>query len=373
MVALSLCGSLVVAAAVAGAGSTAHEARAVEVELDAPQGCSSASAFWSNLRSRTDRVRRSSPEESHAVLHIRLSRLQSKVVGELRIDDGQGETDTRKVDGSTCDEVVHALSLTVALLFDPGALLSVPSPPPASSPETPETPETKAKALDAAPRTEELPPPEKKPAVASVLAIEEPPRRAPRAVPAIEMSVGLLGLTVLSGTFSPGVQMAARKNFGRNSEQRGPDQPNLLLGANDNVEKAFRPSLDLRLTYVRNDVLVTPRYADTMLLAAGATVCPLRWTAGILTVQPCALALAGWLSARGRELDHVNTVNRFWLSAGLTIRLAALLGRGFAIEIEAGLDVPVLKRRFFASSPDNVVAETPRVSPLVGVGLMYGG
>ena len=367
MVALSLCGSLVVAAAVAGAGSTAHEARAVEVELDAPQGCSSASAFWSNLRSRTDRVRRSSPEEPHAVLQIRLSRIQSKVVGELRIDDGQGETDTRRVDGSTCDEVVHALSLTAALLFDPSALLSVPSPPPASSPETNE------KALDAAPQTEEQPPPEKKPAVASVLAIEEPPRRPPRAVPAIEMSVGFLGLTVLAGTFSPGAQLAARKNLGRNSEQRSPDQPDLPLGAKDNLEKAFRPSLDLRFTYVRNDVLVSPRHADAMLLAAGAAVCPLRWTPGILTVQPCALVLGGWLSAKGRELNHVNTVNRSWLSAGLTIRLAALLGRGFSIEIEAGLDVPVLKRRFFASSPDNVVAETPRVSPLVGVGLTYGG
>ena len=370
MVALSLCGSLVVAAAVAGAGSTAHEARAVEVELDAPQGCSSAGAFWSNLRSRTDRVRRSSPEEPHVVLQIRLSRLQSKVVGELRIDDGRGETDTRRVDGSTCDEVVHALSLTAALLFDPSALLSVPSPPPASSPETPETNE---KTLDAAPRTEEQPPPEKKPAVAPVLAIEEPPRRPPRAVPAIEMSVGLLGLTVLSGTFSSGVQMAARKNLGRNSEQRSPDQPDFLLGANDNAEKAFRPSLDLRLTYVRNDVLVSPQHADAMLLAASAAVCPLRWTPGILTVQPCALVLGGWLSAKGRELKHVNTVNRSWLSAGLTIRLAALLGRGFSIEIEAGLDVPVLKRRFFASSPDNVVAETPRVSPLVGVSLTYGG
>ena len=362
MVTLSLCGSLVVAAAIAGAGSTTHEARAVEVELDAPQGCSSASAFWSNLRSRTDHVRRSSPEEPHAVLQIRLSLIQSKVVGELRVDDGQGGTDTRRVDGSTCDEVVHALSLTAALLFDPGALLSVPSPPPASSPETNE------KALDAAPWTQEQSPPEKKPADASVLAIEEPPRRPPRAVPAIEMSVGFLGLTVLSGTFSPGAQLAVRKNLGRNSEQ-----PDLPLDAKDNLEKTLRPSLDLKLTYVRNDVLVSPRHADAMLLAAGAAVCPLRWTPGILTVQPCALVLGGWLSAKGRELKHVNTVNRSWLSAGLTIRLAALLGRGFSIEIEAGLDVPVLKRRFFASSPDNVVAETPRISPLVGVGLTYGG
>jgi hypothetical protein len=47
------------------------------------------------------------------------------------------------------------------------------------------------------------------------------------------------------------------------------------------------------------------------------------------------------------------------------------LGRGFSLELEGGISVTLLERRFFASAPDNVVAETPGFSPTVGVALTY--
>src|SRR5262249_26559957 len=58
----------------------------------------------------------------------------------------RGESDTRRVDGASCTEVVDALSLTVALAVDPTARLGPPSaksePPPAPiCPEPPPPPE----------------------------------------------------------------------------------------------------------------------------------------------------------------------------------------------------------------------------------------
>jgi hypothetical protein len=166
------------------------------------------------------------------------------------------------------------------------------------------------------------------------------------------MGVGLVGLSVLSGTFSPGLGISARKNLGRH-------------------ESSFRPTLGLSLAYVRNDVVQSPQHAGVGLAVVGATGCPLRWSPSIFTVQPCALVLGGWLSASGIGLNRVDTANRSWLSAGLTIRTAAVLGRGLSIELEGGINVPVLKRRFFATAPDNVVAETPGISPIVGLALTY--
>jgi hypothetical protein len=70
-------------------------------------------------------------------------------------------------------------------------------------------------------------------------------------------------------------------------------------------------------------------------------------------------------------MTHADTANRLWLSAGGVLRTAAFIGRGVSIELEAGISAPVFKRKFFATTPSNVVAETPTVSPLVGIGLTF--
>jgi hypothetical protein len=265
-------------------------------------------------------------------------------VGELRIIDKAGETDTRKVQGATCDEVVQALSLTAALAFDPSALFCVSQPSSEAVPAAPAQPTTPA------PQTALVPPAKKEPAPATALSAE-PPMPTAHVVPEVEMAVGLVGLSVLAGTFNPGIAVSARKTFARS--------------------QSFRPTLGLSLAYVRNDVVQSPRDAKAALAVVGATVCPLRWSPSIFTVQPCALVLGGWLSASGIGLGRVDTANRSWLSAGLTIRAAAFLGHGFSIGLEGGIHLPVLKRRFFATTPNNVVAETPGVSPIVGLDLTY--
>jgi hypothetical protein len=69
---------------------------------------------------------------------------------------------------------------------------------------------------------------------------------------------------------------------------------------------------------------------------------------------------------------HSYQVEHLWLSAGAGVRTAVYLGRGLSLELDATLSVPLFKREFYATVPPNVVAKTPLLSPLVGVGLTYG-
>ena len=327
------------AAAATDAAETDTGTLPVEILFDGPEGCSGANAFFTSLRSRTDHVRQADATEPRTTLQVRLSRERGHVVGELRTMDDRGETDLRRVQGATCDDVVQALSLTAALALAPTEVLSVP----------PAVPRTDAAAADApakAARTAEKPP-----VPVEAVATQPPSPPAPGPVPSMELGAGVVGLSVLSGSFSPGIGLTVRKTFGRDG--------------------VFRPTLGLALAYARNDLWQSPQGAQVVLAGVAATVCPLRWTASILTVQPCALGLAGRLSAAGRQLTHVSSVDRFWLSAGLTVRAAAFLGHGFSLELEGGLSAPLVKRRFFATVPSHVVAETPVISPVVGIGLTY--
>ena len=316
--------------------------RPVQVEFDAPAGCSDAAAFFSSLRSRTDQVRPAADGEPHTTLQVRLSRARGHVLGELRVVDERGGTDTRKVQGANCGDVVQALSLTAALAIDPSALLSapattsVPEPASAAPPTLAPTP---------APSTE-------LPGTEALQTAESLSSRAATPIPSVEIGAGLVGAALLSTTFSTGVAFFARK----------------ILAGNG----AFRPTLGIAIAHIRNDVLLSPGIVRVSLTDLAGTVCPLRWSASVVTFQPCVLAVAGWLAASGSQVTHSNSVDRLWLSAGGVLRAAAFLGHGLSLELEAGISALFFKRRFFTTIPSNVVAETPAISPIVGLGLTYG-
>lgn len=337
--------SLVIATAAVAAAVADNETKPVEVDFEGPEGCSGANAFFAGLRSRTEHVRRADGNEPRTTLEVRLSRERGRVVGELRMIDDRGETDTRKVQGPSCDDVVQALSLTAALALDPTALVAGP----------PEAPRADADATEEPAQPEVAPPEPAEPPSPPVVVAPTPPvsEATPAPVFGSELGVGVVGLSLLSGSISPGIAVAVRKTFGQG-------------------QGAFRPTVGLAVSYVRNDVFQTPQDAEVALLGGGATLCPLRLAASILTVRPCALVLAGWLRAAGRQVTHVNTVDRAWLSAGLTVRSAAALGRGLSVELEGGISAPLLERSFYSTVPRNVVAKTPVISPIVSVGLTYG-
>jgi hypothetical protein len=371
--------SLAVAAVlgpVAGDGEAAP--KPVQVEFDAPEACSGAEAFLSTVRSRTERVRQAVGSEPRTTLQVRLTRIRGQVLGELRLIDDRGGTDTRKVQGASCDDVVQALSLTAALALDPSAVTSTSTAPattPAAAASTTASTNTSpvastAASTTASPVTSTAAPPTlptpRAPAAPPIVAPDLTARVSDNTphpddgvssdedlpVPKGELGAGVGGTTLLAGSLSPSVTLVARKNL--------------------DGDGVFRPSLGLAVSYVRNDVWQSPRSVKASLAAAGGSLCPLRWTASVVAFQPCALVVAGWLSASGYQLTHTSTVGRLWLSAGAALRMAVLLGQALSLEAELGFTAPLLKRRFYATVPSDVVAETPSLSPLVGVALTYG-
>ncbi len=348
----------------------------MEIAFDAPEGCSGAEVFFGSLRSRTNRVRRASGTEPRTTLQVRLTRQPGRVLGELRIVDDRGGTDSRKVQGAGCEEVVQALSLTAALALDPAALLTTPPAEPVAGSGGPAGAATAAAASTSAtagataagtgtPGTPSASPaatPDATRAEAAVKRTEpekaEPDEAerqeevAPRPVPALELGLGPVALALLSESWGAGGAIVARKTLGG--------------------EGILRPTLGLAALYVRNDVGWSPDAALASLAALGATACPARFTASILTIEPCALVLGGWLSVTGRQLTYTSTADRFWLSAGATLRIAAFLGAGLSLALEGGASLVLLERRFYVTVPGNVVAETPTFSPVVGLGLTYG-
>ncbi len=327
----------------------AQAAKPVQVEFEAPAGCSGAEAFFRSLRSRTDQVRRADPGEPHTTLQVRLLRKGGHVLGELRVVNDRGGTDTRKVQGASCDDVVQALSLTAALAVDPSALLSAP----ASAPE--EAPAPTAEVAKEPQAT-------KPPAVKEVRAAAAPPSTpevvasdTSLPVPSFTLGVGPLGGALLASSAGLGAAVASRWTLA----DRG----------------VLRASLGLAFIYLRNDAVLTPGAVQIVLTGLAATACPFRATTSILTFEPCALLLGGWLAASGRETTHAYSVDRLWLSAGGILRVAASLGGGFWLDAQVGVSAPFFKRRFFITTPDNVVnvvGETPMISPIAGLGLAYG-
>jgi hypothetical protein len=335
---------LVAALAAVATADADSDVKPVEVQFEAPEGCASADAFFGFVRSRTGRVRRAEEHELHTTLQVRLSRQHGQVQGELRMVDDRGGTDTRKVQGGSCDEVVQALSLTAALALDPAARMNVPTP---ASPGDGESPASTASSQEPsrAPK-----PPEPEPQTIATVATETV-SATPAPIPRFELGAGPVAMGVIAGQWSPGIMVAGRKTFGR--------------------EGQFAPALGVHLAYARNDVFRSPGTAQVTFAGMGATVCPVRLSASILTVQPCALVVGGWLFANGRQMTRVSSAARSWLSAGVTLRAAAWLGHGLSVELEGGMSAPFFKRRFWVTVPSNVIVETPTISGVVGLALTY--
>jgi hypothetical protein len=242
------------------------------------------------------------------------------VHGELTLIGTQGETDTRAVDGSTCDEVVGALSLTAALALDPEARATpvVAPPPPAPKP----------------------PPPKPKPKPPPVEHVE----------PLKGVHVGIEG--IVTQIISPGIEVggAVFLRLERPSAPRGPSIGIAVLGA-------------------RNDLIADPDDATFAWNAVQLSVCPIRAVlAGGIEIDPCATLTGGWISGTGRAVITPATVRRTWWSAGLAFGISAPLTRRLALRLDLGVAVPLVKRTFVTTDPPRPVGETPRISPSAGLG-----
>jgi hypothetical protein len=346
--------------AAAGPSAPSADSIPIRVDFDAPAGCSSASAFYNGVAARSDRVRRAASGETAVRFAVRLSRSGSRVHGELRLVDGQTAVDTRRVDGSACDEVVGVLSLTAALAIDPAARMGPPISAPSAGADAGGPGGTEAGAASgpsesAATPASPLPPP--------------PPPPPPQPAPPQAAEPPPQDLTPDRGhalRFALGVQaMAARVLV-----------PSVAVGGGISLRlMQIRPdapprSVELSAIYLATDALGSADGVVARWAALSVTVCP-GWglAATHLAIDLCAQGVGGSLQVTDRAVTNPAVATRFWGAVGGMARLGIPVGREFWLEAEVTLGIPLMERRFITTTPEETVGDTPVVALAGAIGI----
>jgi hypothetical protein len=342
---------------------------AVKIELEAPSACADEPHFYARLRARTNRVRSAVAGESAVRLRVRLTQLGSKVKGELSFMD---DSAPRSVEGSSCEEVVEALSLTAALALDPsahddasdteqralagesqspskgdatqgaagqrattGASTKAASRSAAAAPPAPQNRED-AQRRDDAKNVEETPPEE------------------------------LTAETTLG--FEAGAQLellalvSARPNMG------GAVFGRLLR----RTPQGARSSLGLAVSYTSDHLLSSPHRLAVALTQLTLSACPLAIGEDrALRVEPCVFASGGLLTASSRGISNPDEAQRTFWALGALARAGVPLGSSLAFELSLGFSVPLVQRQFKLSGPDQFLGETERIGGFGSLGAAY--
>lgn len=297
-------------AAPARADSAGPEEQPLRIQYAAHEGCPDALGFFWHVRARTRRVRLAEEGELAIVTSVRIDRDAGESVGTLEIPGPGPESQpfVRRVRAQSCEEVVLALSLVLALAYDPDAVLVFPPVP-------------------------QAPPPSKPPPVRPILAsVPSPPSPAPERHPwrAAFALDGLFMNGVVTNALSPG--FGAVLEFGRSG---GPLAP--TLGASF----VFLPK---RTIGADTGPSATFGYAG-----ARISLCPLGFDVSErLTVAPCLGADIGGLSASSRyptPLD-ADPPPVLWGQASLFARLRWNFFDRFFGETTAGAGVSFYRAPF---------------------------
>src|SRR3982750_3073033 len=199
------------------------------------------------------RARRAAPGEEGVRPGVRLTRIGTKVRGELRMMDGPGDGDTRRVDGESCDAVVEVLSLTAALALvaqpqratpPPAPPVRTPPPPHAPSPNStpPPSSETPPKPPEPTPADQAAKPPEppKPPDVDKTPVIVKPPPPPEHVGPRFQIGLQAVAADVNAITNSMNLGGGVAVRLERHADGRP------------------RASVGLTFLYAPNDLLQDP-------------------------------------------------------------------------------------------------------------------
>jgi len=384
--ALGICGVLAV-----GGAAHAAETTPVRIALETPEGCSSVRAFYAAIRSRTARVHLSTRPKEGLELRVIVTRLPTKFRGELRVVDLAGQSSTREVSGASCEEVVRALSLTAALavdqLVEPERDDVEPSPTNGAngangtdSNSGGDAPAAESRAID------ESADPDARKATTSKRASEreeedqdedeerdEEPERD-QASDESDVAVEIDDALDRDAWSNPHpVEVGAQALIGELISPRVSVGGALFVDVTKVVAPPFSPSLGVALAHVPAEFGQSRGDVSIRWTAVLVSACPLRFQpTETISIQPCLAGSGGWLTARGETSEAPATASRSWWSAGVLGRLSAAIGGGTALRFELGLSVPLLRRRFITTPPDETVGESPKISALGALGVAHG-
>jgi hypothetical protein len=280
-----------------GAGESDGEQKPIRIQYSAHEGCPDALGFFWHVRARTQRVRLAEPGELAELATIHIDRDEGGSAGTLELPPMDGRPFSRRVEASTCGEVVLALSLVLALAYDPDAITTFPTVITAPSSQPPPT--------VAAP--------------SEVLA--QPPPPAP---PKFGAAAGIAAYAL--GGIAPGLSSVLA--------------PFIEYGSN--ADRLWKPRVMASLIFQipAQEVRTLDGRSATLLFFGGQlTGCPI-WAsiAPGMTVAPCLGFDLGQIIGSGSEgVDSAQTGSLWWIAFEAIGRLrATLTGPVFAEFVGSG-------------------------------------
>jgi hypothetical protein len=314
--------------------SPAFAQHAARVEYSVDATCPGQDDFLARVRARTDRLERTTPDdEATPVYRVSATVTEGAAHGRLEMVDPSGIS-ARDVDGVTCEDVVDALALVLALAIDPNA---------SSAPIAP--------AL--------APPADALPAAAPPIApAPVPPRLHVSGAAAGELTGGIAPKVLLGPTFYVEVDWL-REDAAGSPESGRAVGPSLQV----------RPIVDVRLALSLASTSTTSSTvgsADFSWTVGRAEVCPVGAFWGTVAAMPCVRFDAGVLGATGRGVDVPSTKSRPWLAAGALARVRWTIARPIFVEVDGAVLAPIVRDHFYFARPQTTVYDVPAAGAEAG-------
>jgi hypothetical protein len=295
--------------------------------------CADEDAFWTALARRSTRIRRAAAGEPAPVVVIEIVREGPRMVGRMRVSDGEGGAAadagaTRTVPGASCDEVVAAMSLMTALVFDPDATSASPT-----------------------------------------------VRSVTQAVPQPAQPDASVGGTTAGAPEHPSWSWAGAADAHLLFSSYGTAWGGGAFGETQLVSRerrlgAWLPALRVGATFSTLDVVVSPASAAVAWGGLQVDACP--WRAALSawwTLRPCASAEGGVLDVSAEGVANARSMLRPWVAAAARLRSIWTAGDAVEIGLEATSLFPLL-RDDFKVAPSLSLFRAPAAA--LGAGISVG-
>ncbi len=303
-------------------GAAADEPARALLEYEAPDDCPTQADFEHDIARRTQRLRFVTDPAVSTRYKVVLTRNAKGLFTGRLLSVGAGASKVEPIAGQSCADVTAALSLNLALLVDPDAVLDVPPPPPPPPPP---------------PRKEEAPP----------------------RIAALEPQQHWLVLA----------EWVLRGAMGQNAAVGGG-----LVGEYwGNRYGAFAPVYRLEASYSLSSRDISGADVSFRLLQLSPGLCPLRVGQGTVRWLPlCGAVEVGAIQVSSAGLARTALTRRVWSAARATTSLA-IMGTHGAVEIAGGVIAPLRHYDFVFEDPNTVVYDTPAIGAFasVSVGLPF--
>jgi hypothetical protein len=318
--------------ALLGSSGWSVAAEPARFSYSAPADCPNEQDFIARVRERSVHERPATGDELALTFVVTLSRDAEGVLGRVEFSDRDGTPVSRAVRGATCDEVASSIALVTALAIDARA----------EPPRVPSTPGSSPAEVPAA----VTPPPE--------------PARSP--------ATGAPERSTATGFFTAGFGAGFQSVVGPTG------------GANLDAFLAAASSprgISLRLTAFHWLAAGSHGGREAEFRAWGGRLdaCPRAFERSGVFVTPCVGFGAGVLQASGvpsASLPKPRDASIAWFDGTLLGRAGVVFNEFVVLEAEAGLLVPLVRKKFGFSLP--APRSTLYAVPPLGAGVsVHGG